>query len=70
MTSLPFGPEWPAGRDDVARHTDEATLADRYATDPPAAGRRTGPIPAPCPVCLKHVGHYEDRHTNPTEAAA
>lgn len=69
MTRLPFGPEWPTDRADAAALDDGPTLADRYDTDT-TTPRRSGPIPAPCPVCLKHVGHYPERHPDTQKAAA
>lgn len=62
MTRLPFGPAWPADRDDVVYEDDRPSLADVSDDTPPGTPRRTGPIPPPCPVCLSHGGHYEERH--------
>lgn len=44
--------------------TDDATAEDIHGPGSAgsAAPRTDHPIPAPCPICLKHVGHYDERH--------
>jgi hypothetical protein len=61
MIRPPFGPQWgaPEPPDVWDTRYDDADLHD---TDPPFTRRRSNPVPPPCPVCLKHVGHYDDRH--------